>query len=299
MTTARTERMPTEMTRKLIFTTLACLMVAGLPSRSRAGGDEVVVIYNSLMPESEALAYDYARKRNVPKAQVFGFKLVTTEEMSRSAFRNDLQRPLAKELENRKLWRIGSGELPGTNGKPVRVARKIVESKIRYAVLCYGVPLKILREQDLHEPAEENLRPEFRRNGAAVDSELACLPLNYSGYTLAGPHANPLYAVTNAALLNPTNGLLMVARLDAPTPALAHKLIDKALEAETDGLWGRAYFDLRNISDPGYKSGDDWIRGASQVAKQLGFETIVDENPDVWPASFPMSQIAIYMGWYR
>src|SRR5882672_4790518 len=160
MTADRTARMQTEMTRKLIFTTLAGLLVTGIANRSLAGGDEVVVIYNSQMPESEAIAYDYARKREVPKAQVFGFKLATTEEMSRSDFRDDLQRPLAKQLESRKLWRVGSGELPGTNGKPVRVTRKVVESKIRYAVLCYGVPLKILRDQELHEAAEETVRPE-------------------------------------------------------------------------------------------------------------------------------------------
>lgn len=71
---------------------------------------------------------------------------------------------------------LGSGELPGTNGQPLRVARKVVASKIRYVVLCYGVPLKILRDRDLHETAEATLRPEFRRNEAAVDSELACLP---------------------------------------------------------------------------------------------------------------------------
>jgi len=132
-----------------------------------------------------------------------------------------------------------------------------------------------------------------------VDTELACLPITYAGYSLVGPMANPFLAVTNAAWLNPTNGLLMVARLDAPTPSLARGLVDKALQAETDGLWGRAYFDLRNIRDPGYKPGDDWIRNASQVAKQLGFETVIDENEDVWPASFPMSQIALYAGWYR
>lgn len=263
-----------------------------------AGGEEVVVVYNTRLPESKALAEYYARKRDVPKEQVFGFKLNTSEQISRAEFRDDLQRPLAKKLEGQKLWRIGSGELPGTNGQPVRVARKVVESKIRYVVLCYGVPLKILRDENLREPAEETLRPEFRRNEAAVDSELACLPRMDQKPTLAGPVGNPLFGVTNAAWLHPTNGVLIVARLDAATPELARGLVDKALQAEADGLWGRAYFDLRNITDPAYKPGDDWIRNAAQVARQVGFDTIVDENSTVWPAGFPMDHIAIYMGWY-
>ena len=31
---------------------------------------------------------------------------------------------------------------------------------------------------------------------------------------------------------------------------------------------------------------------------QLGFETTVDDKPETFPADFPMSQIAIYCGWY-
>lgn len=266
---------------------------------SHAGGAEVVVIYNSNLLESRALADFYARKRGIPQEQILGFALTDGEAMSRAEFRSNLQRPLAKRLEDLKLWRMGSGDLPGTNGSRVRVARKVVESKIRYAVLCYGVPLKIKRDADLREAEEEKLRPELRRNEAAVDSELACLPLLASSYPLVGTHFNPLYSVTNAALLHPTNGLLLVARLDGPTPTIARGLVEKALQAEADGLWGRAYFDVRNIADPGYKMGDDWIRNAALLAQQLGFDTVVDEGSDTFPASFPMSQIAIYMGWYR
>jgi tetratricopeptide (TPR) repeat protein len=90
----------------------------------------------------------------------------------------------------------------------------------------------------------------------------------------------------------------MVARLDGPTAGIARGLVDKALQAEADGFWGRAYFDLRNIADPAYKLGDNWLRSASEVCRRLGFETIVDENPATFPAAFPMSHIALYMGWY-
>src|SRR5204863_5508185 len=130
------------------------------------------------------------------------------------------------------------------------------------------------------------------------DSELALLPLIEQKLPLGGPLKNILFGVTNAGWLHPTNGLLLVTRLDGPSPEIARGLVDKALQAEVDGLWGRAYFDLRNITDPGYKMGDDWIRGASEVCRHLGFETTVDERSGTFPASFPMSQIAFYMGWY-
>lgn len=275
------------------------LLLVCLPALARAGGDEVVVIYNSRVPESKALADFYASKRNVPQQQIIGLRMTNGEEMSREEFRNDLQRPLAKKLEDLNLWRTGRGDLPGTNGTRIRVTRKVVESKIRYAVLCYGVPLKIRKDTSLNESEEATMRPELRRNEAAVDSELACLPLTYSGYTLAGPLMNNLFSTTNASQLHPTNGMLIVARLDGPTPGIARGLVEKAMQAEAEGLWGRAYFDLRNIADPNYKIGDEWIRNASQVAQFVGFDTITDENSDTFAASFPLSQVAIYMGWYR
>ena len=138
-------------------------LLALSPVLTHAGGDEVVVIYNSRLPESKSLADFYARKREVPPQQVLGFDMTDGEEMSRQDFRNDLQRPLAKKLEELKLWRTGRGDIPSTNGTRVRVSKKVVESKIRYAVLCYGVPLKIRRDTTLNEAEESSMRPELRR----------------------------------------------------------------------------------------------------------------------------------------
>ncbi len=42
--------------------------------------------------------------------------------------------------------------------------------------------------------------------------------------------------------LNPTNGILLVARLDGPTADIARGLVDKALQAERDGLVGPRLF---------------------------------------------------------
>jgi uncharacterized protein (TIGR03790 family) len=199
-----------------------------------------------------------------------------------------------------KLWRFGSVTNAATNGNPARVENRVVESKIRYAVLCYGVPLKIAADPNLREPGRENVRPELLRNEAAVDSELAWLPLLKMNVPLSGPLPNWVYGATKMALLHPTNGILLVARLDGPSVEIARGLVDKALAAERDGLWGRAYFDARGLAqtDTNYILGDEWILGAGEICRQLGFETTVDKNPATFPADFPMSQIAIYCGWY-
>lgn len=261
-------------------------------------GDEVVIIYNTKVPESKQIADYYAAKRLVPTNQIFGFALTNYQDMSRKEFRDKLQLPLAKALSSKKLWRIGSVGVPASATLPEHTERKVLETKIRYAVLCYGVPLRIEADPNLKEPAAEKLRVELRRDEAAVDSELALLPLIEQELPLSGPLRNPVYGATNGAAVDPTNGVLMVARLDAPSPDIVRGMIDKALEAETNGLWGRAYFDLRNTTEPGFKMGDDWIRGAAEISQRLGFETVVDEHPGTFPPGFPMSNIAWYAGWY-
>ena len=155
-------------------------MVHSLPLpalRAAPTGSEVVVIYNSRLPESKQVAEYYASRRAVPDAHVWGFDLPTSEAMSLAEFIDGLQKPLLKKLEEGKLWILSpptnvlSEPQPGAGG-----FRRVMEAKVRYAALCYGVPVKILKDPALVEPGMERLRPEFRRNEAAVDSELANLP---------------------------------------------------------------------------------------------------------------------------
>jgi uncharacterized protein (TIGR03790 family) len=284
---------------KLACFLLAAMLATGTVSLAADNrGLEVVVVYNINMPESRSVAEHYAQKRNVPAEQVFGLDMPVAEEISRMEFRDSIQRPLARALSDKKLWRITSEVVPATTNQAAKVEWKVVESKVRYAALCYGTPLRIKPDPTLKEPEMDKLRPELRRDEACVDSELAWLPLIEQRPPLFSPIRNMLYTATNSSALHPTNGLLLVSRLDGPTPEIAKGLVDKALEAERNGLWGRGYFDVRNTTEPGMKSGDDSIRVAAELCRRLGFEIVVDENPGVFPAGFPLSHIAFYLGWY-
>jgi uncharacterized protein (TIGR03790 family) len=288
---------PSRLAQALGFLTALLLPVAASTAATTAESSEVIVLFNSAVPESRAIAEYYARARNVPTNQLFGFKLSTGSEMSRAEYRDLLLQPLLRALTNAGLLQVESSP-PAATATRQRPQTRVLRASIRYAVLCYGIPWRIKPDSGLYEPETENLRPELRRNEAAVDSELACLPMALHGYPLVGPIVNPLYATTNAASLHPTNGLLLVTRLDGPTPDIARSLVDKALEAERDGLWGRAYFDCRGTVEPGLKVGEDMLRQTAEMCRLLGFETIVDTNESVFPASFPMSHIGFYAGWY-
>ena len=285
------------MNRKNIKWLIALL--CSLPLFVRAAGDEVVIIYNSRLPESKAVAEYYAKARQVPAKQIFGFALTTNEVMTRADFADFLQKPLAERLENAGLWKFAEIAIRNTNGMVESTDFRVVNSKIRYAVLCYGVPLKIEPVSKLEELAAKLMGEELRRNEASVDSELTWLPLIKLKVPLTGPLPNPLYGSTNRAALNCTNGVLIISRLDGPTPEIVRRLVDKAIAAETTGLWGRAYLDARNLAtNNNYYLGDQWIHASAEVCRQLGFETELDTNEATLPAAFPMSHIAIYAGWY-
>lgn len=284
---------------KKILVKFTICVLALAPFLARAGGDEVVVIYNKNMPGSEDVAEHYGQERQVPDSQIFGFDLTTNEVMSRHEFRDSLQIPLRKLLEENGLWKIGKARIPTIFGEPEGNGECVVASKIRYAVLCYGVPLKIDSDPNLQEVAPKKMNPKLRTDAASVDSELAWLPLEKTHRPLIGPMLNWVYGTTNASLLDPTNGILLVARLDGPSAEIARSLVDKALEGERDGLWGNGYFDARGLTPTNAMFlGDEWILGAAELWRALGFPTYIDDKPATFSADYPMSEIAVYCGWY-
>ena len=282
-------------------------ILTGAVVRAASDGEEVVVVYNRNVPESKEVARYYARQRQVPADQVLGFDITGTEHISRANYRDQIEHPLLRKLEANR-WLVYEKAAEGNHGTVIDEVNvngaaalgtlPLVKAKIRYAVLCYGVPYVIAEDTNIVEKAAEKIQLPLRRNEAAVDSELACLPMAKSGYILTGFTLNSMYLATNAAVLNPTNGLLIVARLDGPTPAIARGLVDKAMQAERDGLWGRAYFDARGFTNGPYLVGDEWIRNAARICRRQGYETILDDAPPTFPAAFPLSQVAFYAGWY-
>jgi uncharacterized protein (TIGR03790 family) len=261
-------------------------------------GSAVVVLYNSKMPASKSLAEYYAQKRSVPSEQVIGLPLPEKEAISREVYRKELVEPFLRKLDSLKMMTFAPRKWTNANGK-VQESPLVNQSKIRYAALCFGVPVKIEQDSSIEEPNPENLPAQALRNEAAVDSELTLLPMHYAKLSLNGPIGNRFYASTNFAALHPTNGVLLVARLDGPTVEIARGLVDKALQAEKEGLWGRAYFDLRGLTNGEYKIGDQMLRSAQKAAARFGFETVVDDQAAVFSAGFPMPQIGLYAGWYE
>ena len=265
---------------------------------AEAAGNEVLVIYNAQMPASEAVARHYAQRRSVPDSQLLGLRLSDSGTISRADYVSGIQEPVRKYLIEKGLaeWvPDSSAPLPGRKAT-ARNRLRLIRSEIRYLLLCYGVPWYIPHDSSMRSETE-GIPAQFLRNDASVDDELALLPrLGFNDPIATTP--NPVVGATNAAQIHPTNGVFMVTRLDGPTPEIARGLVDKALEAESRGLWGHAYIDLRAITNGPYWWGDRMITNAAVAAKRLGFDTFVDNQPTSLGVGYPLSQVALYIGWY-
>ncbi len=259
-----------------------------------------VVVYNRADPDSRPLAEFYIKARSIPEERMIGLECPTTEEITRADFEAKIHKPL-EELFAARGWMkraenfLSNPILGIESSVPVQQAQ---ENPIWIMVLMRGIPLKIADDPTVLAP--ENLMPQLRANAAAVDSELALLPI--TGLPLYGLIANPYFADKRIRPFSQffANYLIMVCRLDAPTPSIVRRMIQDAVETEKTELTGRAYFDIRSIDkkeDP-YWLGDNWIERSALLFQARGFDVEIDRRPEVVPKLAPWDQIAFYAGWY-
>ncbi len=259
-----------------------------------------LVVFNQADPDSRSLAETYAKARSIPADRVIGLTCALTEEITRTDFESTIRKPLEELFQSRGWMKRTDNFLPnpvlGLEGNvPVQQSK---ENPIWIMVLMRGMPLKIAEDPTVLAP--ENLMSQLRANAASVDSELALLPIQ--GLPLYGLIANPYFADKRIRPFTSffANYLIMVTRLDGPSPGIVRRMIQDAVEVEKTELTGRAFFDLRSIEkkDDPYRLGDEWIERAALLFQARGFEVEIDRRAEVAPKYAPWDQIAFYAGWY-
>lgn len=259
-----------------------------------------LVVFNQADPDSRSLAETYAKARSIPADRVIGLTCALTEEITRTDFESTIRKPLEELFQSRGWMKRADNFLPnpvlGLEGNvPVQQSK---ENPIWIMVLMRGMPLKIAEDPTVLAP--ENLMSQLRANAASVDSELALLPIQ--GLPLYGLIANPYFADKRIRPFTSffANYLIMVTRLDGPSPGIVRRMIQDAVEVEKTELAGRAFFDLRSIEkkDDPYRLGDEWIERAALLFQARGFEVEIDRRAEVAPKYAPWDQIAFYAGWY-
>src|SRR5579871_2770161 len=235
---------------------------------------QVVIVYNVADPDSRPLADYYAMKRGVPTNQLCLLNIRPVETITRQEYNEKIRDPVWRFLsqhgflqqEPGTIFDSVLGKIPGLT---------TVGAKVSYIVLIHGVPLRIDSDPNVKENLPADTKPQWRRNEASVESELATLPS--PGLPIAGPLRNPFYDNVATTFGPPLNQkMLLVGRLDGPDPETVRRMIDDALTAERYGLQGRGYFDWQDTKDRGLLAGDEWIRGAYHAVRQAGYECDFD-----------------------
>lgn len=267
--------------RLLIFLLLPLGAAAQQPANEAA---TVAVIYNTADAGSVKLAKYYAERRQIPEENLIGIKTLFSEEISRQEYDDTIAKPVREALASRKLWRLQGN--------------KVIDSRIRYAVLMRGVPVKI-RSIGEGVTGVADLPPTIaRRDEASVDSELACL--GFGDVPTGGLIQNPYFrrfTPIQQAMIDP--GLLLVCRLDGLSEGTVKTMIDDAISAEREGLWGWAYVDSGwGRGRKGYTEGDEWLSAIATSLREKGVPVLWDKAPDILPLGYPMTDAALYFGWY-
>jgi len=248
-----------------------------------------VVVYNAKDAASTELAKHYAKGRGIPEANLVGLKCTTSEMISREVFQNEIENPLRAEFDSRKWWETGQVPKEGLLA---------VKTIMRVLVIMQGVPLKIMETSHGKDPktGQEIPAPLGQQDASCVDSELAALGVLQK--PLAGFIANPYYNNSKEFAAVPLTPMFLVGRLDGPDKATVKRMMDDALAAEKEGLYGRAYVDLARKTGNGYELGDNWLLKSARLLQGRGVPVILDTWAPTLPQNFPVHDGAVYLGWY-
>jgi uncharacterized protein (TIGR03790 family) len=256
-----------------------------------------IVIYNMNDPESKGLADFYCAARGIDPAKEIPLAAPTSEEISRNDYDICIAGPIREMMVERGYW-MTTKDIQGND--------LLVMSRIHYAVLVRGVPLKIA--ECTNYPGDNlALQPPPYGNctAASVDSELSILGL--FSRQVSGAMKNPLCInkLDSAHDANPLVPLtqippqmLLVGRLDGPSVESVKAMVNNGLKAEKEGLWGWGYTDMRSITTPGFILGDQFVKKAGEVMRKNGIPVINDDLPETFPSGFPITDAAAYFGWY-
>jgi uncharacterized protein (TIGR03790 family) len=276
--------------------------------------EELIVLANERVPEGAALARDYMAGRGIPPDRLLVVPMPAGETISRPDFEQRVAAPVRRFLKALETGGPRIRGLASVFGVPLRVAAPPGTGPDAERLRALDVEIRRLREaRDRGEGDAESQkrlriltgeRHDLRRKGdgaAAVDSELALA--RRERYPVAGWLRNPLYpGFRGRKTAVAPDQLLLVARLDGPSPELVRRRLRETLEAEARGLRGVAYFDARWPESSGgggaYRGFDRRIHRAAAGLRRRGWPVVLEATEALFgPGEAPSA--ALYCGWYR
>ncbi|MDQ6764998.1 MAG: TIGR03790 family protein [Verrucomicrobiota bacterium] len=269
------------------FVALVLAATAACTRADPALAPATIVIFNSTIPESAELAKFYAQKRGIARDHLVGLACSHEEEISRDDYDRTIAKPLREIFSKRNWWTVlgAESELP-----------TVQRNAIHFVALIKGMPLKV-RAAAAYPGDKPEAGPIGNHNGASVDSEISTLAR--FAPQISGAVTNPYFQSYRSILEADDMFFMLVCRLDAPSAETVRRMITDAIETEKTGLWGRAYVDgAHNSPTSPLGIGDVWLGEIVQQLHSVGVPVVYDDAPAMFPDGFPMSDCALYYGWY-
>jgi uncharacterized protein (TIGR03790 family) len=297
------------------------LVLFGWGSGSALEPNEILVIVNKDIAESERLGRYYCQRRAVPSGNILQLSLGRSlrDTIGRAEYDKWLAEPIRKELSVRRApgqvrcllttygvpFKVGRrGPLRSQEGrlrelKPAleRAKKRLAELKQDTSTGDKGGSAEQRRiERSVKQLQLEIDRIEGKETNASVDSELSMVL--YGDYEL--------YRWQPNMLRNDVMGIgfktLMVSRLDGPDYGIAEGLVDKAIAAEQTGLKGTAYIDSRGLASKSSHSPGHYDQSLRTLAMFTRLRTempVKEERTEELFAPGSCPETAIYCGWYN
>jgi uncharacterized protein (TIGR03790 family) len=302
------------------------------------GPQDVFLIVNKKVPESRTLAEHYCQQRDVPKDHIVELALPTTEDISRQDFNKSLREPLRAAFQEKRdrarvLVSMYGVPLRVSGGQPSEEEKKILD-KVRAELKETRAKQKQIedevkkREEEQKQQSTEEGKKQLEElrqkrdrlnleiqgqthrerwlnhaeSVAAVDSEL--MLLWWDEYELRRWQVNLLNWRIPDKLRQGQPPIVLVSRLDGPSPAIVQRLIDDAVEVEKKGLTGKVYVDARGIKYQGdrdafgYGGYDQSLRDMAELLDKQGKMTVVLDDKGELFTPQTCTEAALYCGWY-
>src|SRR5947209_5720267 len=270
----------------LFIAIVVCLLITIAEAAEQSLAAATIVLYNKAAPDSVQLARFYAHQRGIAHDHLVGLTCSTEEEISREEYDTTIADPLREIFKTRHWWTLH--ETPDQE-------ESVTASSIHFVAVIKRIPLKI-RPTDYYHGDVPRPGPMGNRNEASVDSELTVLA--FMSHQISGPTPNPYFQNFRAIGDFENATMLLVCRLDAPAAATVRRMIVDAIAAEKSGLWGRAYVDGAHNTSGGMEVGDQWLSEITGQLHKVGIPVVYDETPALFPEGYPMTDCALYYGWY-
>jgi uncharacterized protein (TIGR03790 family) len=281
--------------------------------------DEVLVIANGQVAESEPLARYYMAQRKIPATHLLMLQVTAEESIAREDYDCQVVHPVRAFLQKNRHHNIRC--LVTIYGMPLKIQPPALTPHEHQAVAELRQREKALDGQlkQLDYTAAEEERKTLQQTlaqvrdrlkalnrddqRAALDSELALVKV--ADYPLAGWIPSPFFMpFKDRALPIEAEQVLLVSRLDGPTPEIVRRVIDDSLAVEKKGLSGTAYFDARwPAPDSGkllkdYRLYDNSIHLAAEaVRKTARMQVVLDDHEALFQPG-QGAKAALYCGWY-